>query len=627
MSEPPIRDAPNLAARFPASPPGASGVASATEPFRRTTQLLAPATHTPPEGAFNIYPGFPLGAGVIELGFPALARRLAPHHRIVLDGMGGVLWPDFRRRLSDAFTTLGLTFEWLDVSAALRPDAEIERLVAPFLGGDDPLFGTRNPRPLRDFFVAEKLAALERHAVSGPRTILYGTGAALAARPGFLGYVDVPKNEIQYRSRAGSIPNLGALQAADPKRMYKRFYFADWPPLRAHQAGLLARLDLIVDSQRPDTPALMSGDDLRGGLARAAHSWFRARPWFEPGPWGGQWMKQRFPGLSPDAPNLAWSFELISPENGLVFESGGRLLEVAFDFLMAQERDAVLGDFAARFGGEFPIRFDYLDTFAGGNLSVQCHPRPEYAWRHFGERFTQDETYYVADCTPAARVFLGFQRGVEPKEFRHTLETSHREAKPVEVERFVQTHPSRKHRLFLIPNGTIHCSGRNNLVLEISATPYLFTFKMYDWMRLDLDGRPRPLNLDRAMANLFFDRQGERVGHEFIAQPHAIAGGAGWELVHLPTHAEHFYDVHRFDFSTAAEAQTAGSPHVLNVVEGPSVLLEIPGVPLQRFAFAETFVVPAATGGYRLRSDTGRQVRVVKAFLKPGARQTPDYLT
>jgi mannose-6-phosphate isomerase class I len=600
--------------------------------FRKTTQPLAPGTHVPPEEGFNIYPGYPVGAGQIELGFPALARRLAAHEHIVMDGMGGVLWDDFRARLTVALGKLGVAFEWNDVTDALRPEAEADRLIAPFLGGDDPLFGTRNPGSLRDFFVPEKLAALGRRAAAGQRRILYGTGAALAHLPAFppshlLLYVDVPKNEIQFRSRAGSVTNLGAQRPGDPKAMYKRFYFADWPPLRAHQAGLLPRLDLIVDSQRPDEPALMSGDDLRAALARAARSWCRARPWFEPGPWGGQWMKQRFAGLPAEAPNLAWSFELIAPENGLALASGGRLLEVAFDFLLFQEPRAVLGDFAERFGREFPIRFDYLDTFGGGNLSVQCHPRPEYAWRNFGERFTQDETYYLTDCAPGAKVLLGFQPGLDSAEFERALQTSLRETSPLEVERLVQAHPSRKHGLYLIPNGTIHCSGRDNLVLEISATPYIFTFKMYDWMRLDLVGRPRPLNIARALENLYFDRQGGRIRREFIAQPRRIGRGPGWELVHLPTHAAHFYDVHRLEFSTALESRTHGSPHVLNVVAGPSVILETPGAPPQRFAFAETFLVPAATETYRLRSDTGQPVKVVKAFLKPEAKFIPDYLT
>ena len=602
-----------------------------TKPFRKTSQALAPATHNAMDGAYNIFPGSDIGAGRIQLGFASLGQEVARAERVVIDGMGGVLWEDFRAQLQQALEPLGMKFEWLDVGVALKSASEVDATIRPFLGGDDPLFGTHNTRPLRDFFVPEKLTALASRFASAKRVIVYGTGAALVRPPDsyrscLLIYVDVPKNEIQFRSRAGSITNLGAEEPQDPKVMYKRFYFVDWPPLRAHQAQLIPGLDLVVDAQRPDEPTFMTGSVLRAGLAKVARSWCRVRPWFEPGPWGGQWMRRRFPGLDGDFPNLAWSFELISPENGLAFQSDGRLLEVSFDFLMAQEHPAILGEFATRFAHEFPIRFDYLDTFEGGNLSVQCHPRPEYAWRNFGERFTQDETYYLTDCAPDAHVYLGFQSGVDQGELRRALQTSVREASPLCVEQFVQTQPARKHSLYLIPNGTIHCSGRNNLVLEISATPYIFTFKMYDWMRLDLDGRPRPLNMERAMENLYFDRQGERVAREFISQPLSLARGDGWELIHLPTHEEHIYDVHRFDFSASIESATEGSPHVLNVVEGGPVVLETPNAPPQTFAFAETFIVPAATARYTLHSGTGQPVKVVKAFLKPEAKRIPDYL-
>ena len=91
---------------------------------------------------------------------------------------------------------------------------------------------------------------------------------------------------------------------------------------------------------------------------------------------------------------------------------------------LTQEYRAVLGDCAGRFGLDFPIRYDFLDTVEGGNLSIQCHPRPGYARKHFGETFTQDECYYILDCSPGARVYLGFQAGINPPEFRQALEHS-----------------------------------------------------------------------------------------------------------------------------------------------------------------------------------------------------------
>ncbi len=547
----------------------------------------------------------------------ALAKELAGHSQVILDGYGGVFWERLPLQLNPLLQQAGLRVAWFNVSTALRLESEIDRLIAPFLEGDDPLFGTRFTGQLADFFDPTKLQALQ----PDPKVdlnILYGCGAALSHWAGFVVYVDVPKSEIQFRARAGAIQNLGANRPADAKTMYKRFYFIDWVALNRHKAELLPRIDLIVDEQRPDEPALMTGADLRAGLTEMSRNYFRGRPWFEPGPWGGQWIKQHLPDLPQDVPNYAWSFELISPENGLMFESEGHLLEVSFDFLMFQEHRAILGDCADRFGYEFPIRFDFLDTFGGGNLSVQCHPRPEYIRRHFGESFTQDETYYILDCGPESRVYLGFCEDIDPATFRAELERSFNQTVPIKVEHFINTEPAHKHDLFLIPNGTIHCSGVDNLVLEISATPYIFTFKMYDWLRLDLDGRPRPLNIERAFENLYFERKGARVKAELVAKPALLAEGPDWRLIHLPTHPEHFYEVHRFEFLTSVEAETAGSCQVMSLVEGEAIILETANGLRQRFNYAETFVVPAAAGRYRLINEGQAQVKVVKAFVKPG---------
>jgi len=138
-------------------------------------------------------------------------------------------------------------------------------------------------------------------------------------------------------------------------------------------------------------------------------------------------------------------------------------------------------------------------------------------------------------------------------------------------------------------------------------------------MRLDLDGRPRPLNIDRAFDNLYFERQGAMVPAELISQPRQVAAGAGWQLIHQPTHRHHFYDVQRYEFSTVVDVATEGSCQVMSLVEGSSVLLETAGGERQRFHFAETFVVPAAAGSYRLISEDGSPIKVVKSFVKPSS--------
>ncbi len=585
--------------------------------FRKTTQALLPATHERIADRYDLYPTHPLGAGKIDLGFDALAARLEGQARVTLDGMAGVLWEDFRERLNVALAARGVRASWVDVNAALKAESELEVMLAPFLGGDDPLFGTRFTGSLEDFFERSPLEAI-RPDPSADLSLVYGCGSSLAAWDGWLVYLDVPKNEIQFRSRAGVPINLGLQRSLDAKSAYKRAYFVDWPALNAHKAALLGRVDIIVDAQRPIEITCSSGESIRAGLERLSTTAFRARPWFEPGPWGGQWIKAHVPELPQDAPNYAWSFELITPENGLLFESGGRLLEVSFDTLMFHAHQNVLGEAAARFGTDFPIRFDWLDTVRGGNLSLQCHPRPAYARDHFGEPFTQDETYYLLEAEPGSSVYLGFQEGIDPEGFRSALELSRASDAPLEVERFVQRHPASTGDLFLIPSGTIHCSGAGCLVLEISATPYIFTFKMYDWLRLGLDGQPRPLNIERAFDNLDFTRQGERVLETLISRPRVITSGEGWRVVHLPTHPDQFYDVHRLEFTHQIHAETHDQCHVLAVVAGEAVTLEVNGF-RQRFNFAETFVVPAAAGSYRLENLGPGEVKVVRAFVKPGA--------
>lgn len=582
---------------------------------RGSWQSPLPLRKTNMGPGYDICPSFVIEEGLIHDGFRSLAERMLKERVIVFDGYNGVFWNLFEEAINDVTTERNLRVEWIDAGSFLKPEEEILEMTLSWSGGDDPLFGKRCELQLEDFFEMDRMKAISpdsRYDFS----IITGPGAALAGWQGLTVYADLPRNEQQYRSREGLVTNLGLKKTISPKEFYKRSYFIDWPVLNRHKGCILESVDIFIDAQRPDEPVWIEGKNLLDVLRTMSCNIFRVRPWFEPGPWGGTWIKDNIRGLNGEAPNFAWSFELITPENGLLLESSSLLLEVSFDCLMFTAGEAVLGESHSRFGTEFPIRFDFLDTFDGGNLSLQCHPRPEYTMEHFGESFTQEEAYYILDTKENASVYLGFREDIDQGEFREKLEESQEKQIPFEADRFIMSFPAAKHDLFLIPYGTVHGSGKNNLVLEISTTPYIFTFKMYDWLRKDLNGQPRDLNIARAMDNLFFDRKGKYVTDNMKSKPNLLEEGDGWQRWHLPTHETHLYDVHRYNIRTSAVIPTNDRCLVINLVDGERIVIETQNGITRKISYAETFVVPAAAGSIRVTNLSEREAVLVKAFIK-----------
>ncbi len=593
---------------------------SAIHRMKRTTKqdLIPLKTNSSKDNNYNLYPHHSLAKGSVNSGYYDLADQLYGNGTILFEGYVGVDWDEVTSQLETIFAEKEFSVTFHHTLSFFNDSCVIEDMVEPFLGSDDPIFGHRTSLSLEDYLDADKLKAVTQNE-NTDYNIFYGPGSSLLGIKGMLVYFDIPKNELQFRMRSGEVNNLGLDAPKPPKKAYKHFYFVDWIVLNKEKKKLLPNIDIFVDQQRSGFPTFASGDVIRRGLAEMSKSFFRVRPWFEPGVWGGQWIKEKIPDLNQDVPNYAWSFEMIVPENGLLFESDGNLLEVSFDLLMFQEKESVLGKAVGRFQDEFPIRFDFLDTFDGGNLSVQCHPKPEFIKKEFGESFTQDETYYILDAKKGADVYLGFQEDINPNEFRGALEHSFETKAILDVEKYVQKLPAQKHDLFLIPHGTIHCSGIDNMVLEISATPYIFTFKMYDWQRLDLDGNPRPMNIERAFQNLNFERKGNVVQNTLISKTTVKSKGDNWQILDLSTHPDHFYKIERYEFEDTIEIASNNQCHIMMLVEGTSVVLEVDDAHQGTFNYAETFAVPAAIHKYKLKNRGEGVAKVIVSYVKDEA--------
>ena len=96
------------------------------------------------------------------------------------------------------------------------------------------------------------------------------------------------------------------------------------------------------------------------------------------------------------------------------------------------------------------------------------------------------------------------------------LESAQRGEIVFDADKYINKFPAKKHDHFLIPAGTCHCSGKNAMVLEISATPYIFTFKLWDWQRLGLDGLPRPIHIEHGKQVIQWDRTTDWVKENLV---------------------------------------------------------------------------------------------------------------
>ncbi|MDR1501218.1 MAG: class I mannose-6-phosphate isomerase [Prevotella sp.] len=552
--------------------------------------------------------------------FSALLKTLSGKKTIAIDCYTGVHYDELKSQFSKLNTPLFIDTKNLFISE------EKARLLTERFMTDDVLFGYISNVSLSEYFDPEKLSsARELIKKTTGNIVVFGYGAQLVVDSDILIYADMPRWEIIQRMHQQEVTGLGVDNSKEPYSFqYKRGYFNDWRLLDKHKRSIYQKIDYWIDTVIPDEPKMIDKETFYAGMNKAAVSPFRVVPFFDPAPWGGQWMKDVC-GLDPSKPNYGWCFDCVPEENSLLLEVNDVTFEMPSVNLVYTKSRELLGEpVESRFGKEFPIRFDFLDTVKGGNLSLQVHPTTQYVHDNFGLNYTQDESYYIVDAKEDANVYLGLKTGIDNQSMIEDLEKAEKGNGFVfDAEKYVNKFPTKKHDHFLIPAGTIHCSGIDAVVLEISSTPNLFTFKLWDWERLGLDRKPRPINVQRGKEVIDWSRDTEYAKQKLVNRFEIVTEGDGWKEEKTGLHRNEFIETRRHTFTKSVTHYTDESVNVLNLIDGEEAIVESPTNAFEPMVvhYAETFIIPASIGEYTIRpygKSEGKECMTLKASVRIG---------
>lgn len=567
-------------------------------------------------------PAVTIGKGFILEGWKSISSFVSgkvEHAKLLtVDCYTGVYYDLLKSKLQEINNA-----RLIDTLEIFKSENEINALTEQFLT-EDILFGFYSNLSISDYFDEEKLRfARESIEQASGTVIVFGYGAQYVTTGDINIYADMPRWEIQQRMRRKEVNGLGVNNKEETFSLqYKRGLFNDWKVLDKHKKTIYDTVDFWLDTVRNDGPKLIDKETFFKGMDKAASSPFRLVPFFDPAPWGGQWMKEVC-DLDRSVSNFGWCFDCVPEENSLLLKINDIEFEMPSVNLVYTRSRELLGDpVEARFGKEFPIRFDLLDTIGGGNLSLQVHPTAEYARENFGLAYTQDESYYIMDTKEDTYVYLGLRNDINPDEMVADLNKAQQDPFFVfDVDKYVNKVPVKKHDHFLIPGGTVHCSGKDTLVLEISSTPNLFTFKLWDWQRLGLDGKPRPINVDRGKKVIVWGRDTGFTYRELVNKVKILNDTGTVREEKTGLHKNEFIETRRHIFTEKVTHYTNDSVNVLNLVEGDSVIVESLNGDFEPFVvhYAETFVVPARIKTYTVRpygNSKGKECITIKASVR-----------
>lgn len=520
---------------------------------------------------------------------------------------------------------------FIDAASVLLPAEEITEMLKEYLPEDrdvDPvlLYGRRYREGYKGLQDAKKVDELKNKIVSAKKIIVYGKGAlseVLQDSYDIRIWMDVTPRTSVLNCKNGKNRNIGLVDELPYNLMMRRNYYVDfetameqrWNLIRNNKLDFYITADVVEDMQMLPYNALI---DLCNELNNRP---FRCRPVYLEGVWGGFYV-HRLRKLPKEMRNCAWVFDMIPLEVSLVSVIDDGEFEIPFFTFVQAMGEKLLGKRAFNeFRGYFPVRFNYDDTYhASGNMSIQCHPNAEYVIKNHGEFGRQDESYYVVTTGQGAKTYLGFEKENSCAEFLKEAERAEKTHELIDYKKYIHAVDSVPGTQVMIPAGTIHASGQNQVILEIgSLTVGSYTYKMYDYQRIDPQtGLPRPIHLKMGKQVIRGERTAEWVNENLVNHGGIVRSGKDWCEKIVGEHDLLYFSLRNLVFDTEIEDNTDGLFHVLALVDGEKVRVESIENPDLFFEMnsLDIIVVPANFGRYKIKNLGVGTVTIHKTQLK-----------
>ena len=572
---------------------------------------------------FNSRPVFPIKDTKSFKGYEAVAEELksaiakkGPGKVVVtMDYMYGI---NQDAMLEKVIKQLGAS-TLVNVEDAKYPEPVIQEKFGKYIT-EDRIMGVFIPDQIDAFFDPKKMEELKKTVESAKGVVVvYGVAAQILTRGDILVYCNITEKEITGRMKKDKMPNWGAGNENDEfLKKQKRNTFVEKRIQYWHRTTIITDLDYMIDGNDYDVPVMITAEDWDKAVNSMAHRPYQSCPRWTESIWGGDWA-QKVLGADPSLPNVGWATPGSAESLPIIMNMGGNDFMVEGMDLIFYLPKKIIG--ARQFiwhGYRAPVSSNYLDTWHGQNLSLQVHPTKVYAQRMFNADTGHHESYYMMDTMEDSHVYLGVKTGVTLEELVAAFEEA-QETGTFDDAKYVNDFPMKKHDHVYIPSGTVHASGTNTVVLEINCFG-IETFKLWDWGRVDYDGKPRPINIEHGRHCINMDFNTEVAADELISKRQEVDRGYGWRKEFSGTSPYAPYSVYRYWFKNALYFETQGVVKAHVLVEGREAVVESLNGQFEPFVihYAECVFIPASVGQYIIRphgESVGQECAVVEAYM------------